>query len=122
VITLEYGGNAMHKKRFALVIISLAVLIIPMWKVYAKAGRPGWYSLIPFFNVYVLLKMASKPGWWLILFFIPIVNVIIAIPAALGLGRNFGKGGGFAIGLILLPIIFYPILAFGDAQFSGPRD
>jgi hypothetical protein len=120
---MENGGGGIGGLIMLLIQLAIVVFfIVTMWKVYAKAGRPGWYSLIPFFNVYVLLKMASKPGWWLILFFIPIVNVIIAILAVFGLGRNFGKGGGFAIGLILLPIIFYPILAFGDAQFSGPRD
>ena len=106
-------------------IIWLAVVLFMLaavWKVFTKAGRPGWFSLIPFFNAYVLLKMAGKPGWWLILLFVPIIQIVIGIMALIGLARNFGKGGGFAVGLLFLPIIFYPILAFGDAQYSGPRD
>jgi ABC-type transport system involved in cytochrome c biogenesis permease component len=72
-----------------------------------------------FFLAYVLLKVAGKPGWWVLLFFIPIVNLVIAIIAMIGVAQNFGKGGGFVVGLILLPIIFYPVLAFGSAQYRG---
>ena len=96
----------------------VAVIIAAMWRVFTKAGQPGWACLIPIFNVYILLKIAGKPGWWLILFLIPIANLVVAILVALAIARNFGKSDGFAIGLILLPMIFYPILAFGDAQYS----
>lgn len=95
----------------------LALIIVGMWKVFTKAGQPGWASLIPFYNVYILLKIAGKPGWWLILFFIPIVSIIFAILALLSLSTNFGKGAGFAVGLLLLPIIFFPILGFGSAEY-----
>jgi len=104
-----------------ILIIQLAIIIFiiaAMWKVFTKAGKPGWAILIPFYNLYILLKIAGKPGWWLILLFIPIINIIIAIIAAIGIAANFGKGVGFAIGLILLPFIFYPILAFGSAEYQ----
>ena len=61
---------------------------------------------------------AGKPGWWLILLFIPIVNIVISILAIAGLAKNFGKGVGFILGLIFLPIIFFPILGFGSAKYS----
>lgn len=96
-------------------------LIAAMWKVLTKAGQPGWGILIPIYNVYLLCKVAGKPGWWLLLFLIPLVNIVIAILLAIGIARNFGKGGGFAAGLILLPWIFYPILGFGSAQYSPPQ-
>ena len=100
--------------------LAIAVLMIAsLWKVFSKAGQPGWASIVPIYNAYVLLKIAGKPGWWLLLFFIPFVNLVIAILAVVGLAKNFGKGGGYVIGLILLPIIFYPMLAFGDAQYQG---
>ena len=95
------------------------IMIVAMWKVYTKAGQPGWAILIPIYNVYVMLKIAGKPGWWLILLFIPIVNIVIGIMALAGLADNFGKGGGFVVGLIFLPFIFYPILAFGSAKYQG---
>lgn len=93
--------------------------IVVMWKIFAKAGEPGWASLIPIYNTCVWLKIAGKPMWWIILLIIPIVNLVIAILAVVGLANKFGKGGGFAVGLILLPIIFYPILAFGSAEYQN---
>ena len=94
-------------------------MIASLWIIFRKAGKPGWGSLIPIFNTYLLLKIAGKPGWWLILLFIPLVNVIIGVIMMIKIAENFGKGNGFAIGMILLPIIFYPILAFGDAKYIG---
>ena len=104
-----------------LVELGLCVLIIAaVWRVFTKAGQPGWAALIPFYNLYVMLQIAGKPGWWLVLFFIPIVNLIIGIITIVALAAKFGKGAGFAVGLILLPIIFYPILGFGSAQYQSP--
>jgi hypothetical protein len=103
-------------------VVWLAIIILvitAMWKVFMKAGQPGWGSLIPIYNVYLLCKIAGKPGWWFLLMFIPIVNIVIAIMLALGVSANFGKGGGFAVGLLLLPMIFYPILAFGEAEYGS---
>lgn len=103
-------------------VIYLAIIVIvlvSLWKIFSKAGQPGWASIIPFYNTYVLLLIAGKPGWWLILMLIPGVAFIFGILMSVGLAQNFGKGTGFAIGLILLPLIFLPILAFGDAQYQG---
>ena len=107
---------------FLIIYVALVVFsIAAMWKVFTKAGQPGWAILIPLFNVYVMLLVAGKPGWWLILMFIPFVNIIISILMAVGIATNFGKGVGFIIGIIFLPFIFYPILAFGDAQYQGAQ-
>jgi hypothetical protein len=95
------------------------LMIIAMWKVFTKAGWPGWASLIPFYNVYVLIKIAGRPGWWFFLLLIPVVNLIIIIVLCVDIAKNFGKGVGFALGLVFLPFIFYPILAFGSAQYQG---
>ena len=97
-------------------------LVVSMWKVFAKAGEPGWAVLIPIYNAYVYLKIAGKPWWWLLLFFIPLVNLIIMIIAAVAFAKAFGKGVGFAIGMIFLGFIFYPILAFGDATYTKPAE
>ena len=94
--------------------------IVACWKVFTKAGKPGWASIIPFYNIYVLLTIVGKPGWWLLLFFIPLVNLVIGIIVAIELAKCFGKGGGFAVGLILLPFIFMLILAFGSAKYVPP--
>ena len=94
-------------------------MLASMWKVFAKAGQPGWACIIPFFNIYIMLQVAGKPGWWLILFFIPLVNFIMAILTLVGMAANFGKGVGYVLGLLFLPIIFWPMLAFGDAEYAG---
>ena len=99
-------------------LVVLVVMIVACWKVFTKAGQPGWASIIPFYNMYVMLTIVGKPGWWLLLFFIPLVNLVIGIIVTLELAKRFGKGGGFAVGLILLPIVFLPILAFGSAAYT----
>ena len=91
---------------------------VAMWKVFVKAGQPGWGILIPIYNNYLMLKIAKRPGWWLILYLIPVVNVIIAIIIQFDIAKNFGKGVGFGFGLLFLGFIFYPILAFGDAKYK----
>jgi len=100
-------------------LIVAALMIVSMWKIFEKAGEPGWAAIIPFYNIYIILKISDKPGWWLILFFIPIVNFVIFIITILAFAGKFGKGAGYAVGMILLPIIFFPILAFGDASYTG---
>ena len=103
-------------------LIALAIIIIiiaGLWKVFVKAGQPGWGCIIPILNYYFLCKVAGKPGWWVILSFIPIVNIIIGIIVFIGVAEHFGKGVGFALGLIFLPFIFFPILGFGDATYTA---
>jgi uncharacterized membrane protein YhaH (DUF805 family) len=98
----------------------IAFMIAAMWKMFTKAGQPGWAAIVPIYNIYVLLKITGRPGWWLLLAFIPLVNLIIFIIVDMDLAKSFGKGSGFGIGLLLLPFIFYPILGFGSATYSGP--
>jgi hypothetical protein len=88
--------------------------------VFQKAGQPLWAGFVPIYNTYIMLKIVGRPGWWLILYFIPFINFIITIIVYLDLAKSFGKGVGFALGLIILPFIFIPILAFSDARYLGP--
>jgi hypothetical protein len=95
--------------------------IVLMWLVFSKAGRPGWAALIPFYNTYVVLKLVGRPGWWLVLFFIPLVNIVIGIIVMIELAKSFGKGALFGFfGLVVFNIIGLAILAFGSAQYQGP--
>jgi hypothetical protein len=94
------------------------VMIAAMWKVFTKAGKPGWAAIVPIYNIIVLLAIAGKPTWWIILFFIPIVSLVMAILTYVALAERFGKGGGFAVGLVFLSPIFFPILGFGSAQYQ----
>src|SRR5438270_13243347 len=102
-------------------LIGLAIAVImvaSMWKIFTKAGKPGWAAIIPIYNLIVLLEIAGKPLWWFILMLIPFVNIVVFIMVLLSIARNFGKGVGFAIGMLLLPFIFYPMLGFGDARYA----
>ncbi len=99
-------------------LVVLVLMIASYWKIFTKAGKPGWASLVPIYNIIVLLEVARQPLWMIILLFIPIANIVVYIIVAIELSKNFGKSGGFAAGLILLSIIFYPILAFGSAEYQ----
>ena len=96
------------------------LMIVAMWKVFTKAGQPGWASIIPIYNIYIWCKIVGRPWWWILLMLIPFVNFIVAIILCIDLAKSFGKGVGFGIGLALLGIIFFPILGFGSAQYQGP--
>ena len=95
------------------------ITIIANWKVFTKAGKPGWTSLIPFYNMYQLFEVAGMNGWMFLLLLVPFVNFIIIIMLNINLAKAFGKDTGFAIGLILLNPIFMLILAFSDAKYIG---
>ncbi len=95
--------------------------IIAYWKVFTKAGQPGWGCLIPFYNAYLCLKIAGKPGWWLLLLFIPLVNIAIWIITILDAGKAFGQSTAFNVFLLVIfPCIGVPILAFGKAVYTPP--
>lgn len=113
------GGGGIVGMFFFLVWLAILVAVIAgCWKMLEKAGQPGWGILIPFFNAYLLIMVAGRPAWWLLLLFVPLVNVIISIIVTVDIAKNFGKGLGFALGLIFLGFIFYPILGFGDARYQ----
>ena len=98
-------------------VLILFTITIPLWKIHVKAGKPGWASIVPIYNIVVLVQIAKKPVWYIFLMFIPIVNIFVAFILIQELARNFNKGIGFTIGMILLPFIFYPILGYGKAEY-----
>jgi hypothetical protein len=96
--------------------------LIGMWKMFSKAGRPGWAAIIPVYNLWVLFEISGKPGWWAILSFIPFINIIglvLYILAMVELSKRFGKGGAFALILVFFPFIGYLVLGFGSATYSA---
>ena len=106
----------------ATLIIYLAItllVIASMWKVFTKAGKPGWAAIVPIYNTIVLLKIVGKPIWWIILLLIPFVNIIVLLIVINELSKSFGRGVGTTLGLIFLGFIFWPILGFGSAQYQG---
>lgn len=98
----------------------MVVYIAAMWRIFTKAGQPGWASIVPIYNAIVMLQIAGKPVWWILLYFIPIVNIVVAIMVLHNISLNFGKGVGFTLGLLFLGFIFIPLLAWGDAEYRGP--
>jgi hypothetical protein len=96
------------------------IVLVALWRVFTKAGRPGWAALIPIYNVVVLLEIAGRPWWWLVLLFIPIVNLVVSVVYAIDLAKSFGRGVGFGLGLAFLSGIFFMILGFGSARYRGP--
>lgn len=106
-----------------MMLIWLAVIVVEfaaMWLMFQKAGQPGWAAIIPIYNIIVMLRIVGRPTWWILLYFIPVVNFVIAIVLMLDLARSFGKGTGFGLGLVFLSFIFVPILGFGSAAYIGP--
>lgn len=97
----------------------IVFLIISAWKVFEKAGRPGWEAIIPIYNFYMIAKLSGQKNWWLI--FIPIANIYIAFVVYIAFAKSFGKSAGFGIGMMFLGFIFWPILGFGDAKYIGPN-
>lgn len=107
---------------FIVLLLGLGIvffMIASMWKVFEKAGQPGWACIIPIYNIYIMTQIAKKPGWWTVLMLIPYIGLIWSIWVQNMISKNFGKSEGFTIGMIFLPFIFWPILGFGDATYEG---
>ncbi len=118
-LLLAQDGEAAGGLVFVIVVLIFSIVVIAgMWKTFEKAGQPGWGVIIPIYNWILMLEIAGRPIWWFFLLLIPFVGIIIAIIVTVDIATNFGKGVGFAIGLIFLPWIFFPILGFGDAQYQ----
>ena len=103
----------------------LLILIVASWKIFTKAGHPGWAILIPVYNIYVYTKVLSRPKWWILLYFFAIVPFVgsfavlfVSIIDSFRLAKLFGKAPVFGVGLLLLPFIFFAILAFGSAGYD----
>ena len=108
---------------FILLWIAVIVFaIMSQWKIFAKAGQPGWAIFVPIYNFIVLMRIINKPWWWLFLMMIPIANIVFLIIITHRLSLSFGKGAGFTVGLIFLGIIFYGILGFGSAVYKKIED
>lgn len=101
------------------ILILCVIMIVANWKIFTKAGKPGWASIVPFYNLYVMFEVAGMNGWMFLLLCIPFVNFIVGIMLYINLAKAFGKSGGFAAGLILLNPIFILILAFGSDKYIG---
>jgi hypothetical protein len=106
---------------FAIVMLAVfGLMIASMWKVFVKTGEPGWAALVPVYNLITMLKITGKLLWWLAMFCIPFANFVVIVMITINLAKSFGKSSGFGLGLRFLGVVFFPILAFGDARYQGP--
>lgn len=120
-----YNQNMLFQSTGFIIFVAVFALftLILLWKIFVKAGEPGWWALIPFANYYKMFELFwdKGKGWMFILMFIPFVNVVVSVMLCIKMAKSFGKGTGFALGLIFLSIIFYAILALGDDKYIGPN-
>jgi hypothetical protein len=103
---------------FLLFLLGFVIVAAGMWKVFEKAGEPGWAALIPIYNLVVLVKIAGKEMWWVVLMLLPCVNFVAAVMICIDIARKFGKDTVYGVGLAFLPFIFFPMLGFGPAQYN----
>lgn len=106
-------------------IISLIIgiiAIVAMWKLFSKAGRPGWAAIVPIYNAYVLFDIVYGKGIKFLLCLVPLLNIAVSIGLYVRLAQVYGKGAGFGIAMLLFPYICLPILAFGNSEYQGPVD
>ncbi|MBV9172046.1 MAG: signal peptidase I [Chloroflexi bacterium] len=101
-------------------LVIYVIFVIGAWKVFTKANRPGWWSIIPILNVIVLLQISGRSGWWILGYMVPLLNLFVQVRWGVEMAHAYGRGIGFAIGLIFLEPLFLVILGFGDARYVGP--
>ena len=101
--------------------LTMTIMFATFWSIFDKAGQPGWAAVVPPYSFVVFIKVCGKPVWWILLFMIPCIGPVFQILLTLELAKRFGKGGGFIAGLILLPYLFFPILAFGKSEYTVPE-
>jgi hypothetical protein len=107
----------------AIIVVAVAAALfylVASWRIYTKAGEPGWTAIVPIVSTFYLLKIVGRPFWWFFIFLIPFAGMICGIVAFHDLSRSFGHGGWFTTGLLFLPFIFWPVLAFSGARYVGP--
>ena len=113
-------GDGLSVVGVLLYLVVIVFYVYCMWRIFVKAGKPGWASIVPIYNLLVEFEIVGRPWWWLLLMFVPVANVVIGVIVLLDLAKVFGKGTGFGLGLIFLPFIFIPVLAFDNAKYLGP--
>ncbi|MFI4911078.1 MAG: DUF5684 domain-containing protein [Sedimentisphaeraceae bacterium JB056] len=116
---MNYSETTFSATFVILFALFAVIWIISTWKIFEKAGEPGWACIVPFYNLWVWCKVAGLPGWAFIGFLIPYVSAVMGLIVTILMAKNFGKGIGFMLGLIFLPFIFFLILAFGDSEYTG---
>ncbi len=118
---INYAPLAGMGVGFMIVWAAVVIIgILTMWKIFSKAGKPGWAAIIPLYNIIVLLQIIGRPAWWILLFFVPFANLVISVIMSLDLAKVFNKSTLFGIMLLWFIPVGYFILAFGSAKYTAP--
>ena len=112
-------GSLLGTSTLVPLLAILLIIVASFWRLFTKAGEAGWKSIIPLYNLFVLVKIAGKPWWWFLLLLVPLANIVIYALLSVALAARFGQGPLFGLGLALFGFIFYPLLAFGKAEYQG---
>lgn len=115
IMVLIYGVTILFSLAVAI------VMIVSYWKLFTKAGRPGWAAIIPFYSNYVMSEIEFGNGLWFLLLFVPVVNTILAYYMMVKFPYVYGKGAGFMVLTFFFPYVMFPILAFGDSEYDASR-
>lgn len=123
--SLDDGTAAAFLGAWAIMwLISMAVsvlLVVSLWKLFTKAGKPGWAAIVPVYNIIIMMEIIGRPTWWTVLYFVPFANIVISIINMIDFAKSFGKSAGYGVLMIFFPYIMYPILAFStDTKYVGP--
>ncbi len=102
----------------ALYLVLALILVVGLWKLFSKAGRPGWASIIPIYNEYTLLKIAGRPGWWLLLSFIPFVNLWVSLVVGGDIAQRFGRSRLYGNILCGLLGVGYVVIGFDKSTYN----
>jgi hypothetical protein len=86
--------------------------------VFTKADKPGWGAIVPIYGIILLCDIAEKPRWWTLLCVIPFVNILACIVLSISVARHFDRSDAFGVGLALVPVVFWAIIAFGDSEYD----
>lgn len=115
---IDYWLPIVIMNSFVSLMLGIGILLAAgTWYMFEKAGKPGWASIVPIYNLIVMCEIAKKPSWWVVLFIVPIANIVFLIMMLNGISKNFGKDSGFTVGLVFLRQIFFAILGYGDAVY-----
>lgn len=101
-------------------LLITAAIIVGIWKMFEKAGEGGWKSLIPFYNMYILYKISWGNGLLFLLLFLPIIDIVMIIVTPFKTAKAYGLHPLYGVGLLLLPVIFYPVIGLGSSKYIGP--
>ncbi len=106
---------------FGILWLALVIpTIVGLWKVFEKAGKPGWGAVVPFYNYWLIIEIVGRPEWWLVLLFVPYASLVVLVILMIDLAKSFGRTTGFGVGLALLSPVFMPLLGFGSDTYGGP--